>query len=902
MRPPTSRRVLTGLTSVIGAAALAMSLLTAAAVAAPDPGPTPSNSFGRLTDGPQTANIPVLAWVGEQVRLVACDPNIGPAFTINYGNETANYRVEEWTGNQSQKPTADGENATNTFGGVFNPESSAFFEPSDLSHAGMGCVQADYKSVKPGLARIKLNVYGKNLETGNVNLVYAKQYLVIWMTANKPTIHEAAETAAGSEIFQNHLSETGKAKLSAFLGDPKGDGIFTPTPFVWNPAHEDKGLIQIRVTGSFPVLDEDMQAYLGTSPTTGSSTKWQLPQDWATLAAKLAESSESKEAVESAGIKALSYNHQAKLWDIHGTPGLSNGEEAIVEPTNETGLVCKSGTPSSEFSATDNCNGSTGNNEPEETAFSRIYGDLTSGETSTEGPFDPLAANQTLLSDGRLNQDDAPMPALQINVGIEEHLEGGLGGVGSLEEIGKETVYSRNFNPSNEAATATEAHNLYNPYYAAYLPATMRPINEASGVDGVEGRGGDFTGFLTDKQESAANHLYEFWNNLETTSSSVASETNCLFRTYGTEPATGEGVHYKTPSGPTGETFYTDERGELYVAYSPGNGFYFDNLSEIKRSANGGCDLQAYLGREIGNSVITADPAYPYQGVSFQPEPSDPLTKVVKSAWQKSLVDFPKSTTAGYETTTRIFVAQAKNIDGLGVAHEIVCFTAQNAGDVRIFQGTVGGIDLKGTSPAPLPPGYGASNVCVYTDGNGNASVEVTNTLEGLVDVHANFFNEGIGRDDKISFSTAPNEEHVGEAPSQPIVKAPTGPTGTPPVDSKAAVTSVMPPSNNSAISTPNTSSSSGPSGTSTPTTTTFVAPKGKKARVSSARLLKHGKHYYLLAKISSSSKTAKIKLVLVSSSGKVLRTITATVTTNKTIRLAVPYSSRVASIRLTVR
>src|SRR5579871_3410389 len=34
--------------------------------------------YEQAEDGPQTANVPILAWAGEDVRLVACDDNIAP--------------------------------------------------------------------------------------------------------------------------------------------------------------------------------------------------------------------------------------------------------------------------------------------------------------------------------------------------------------------------------------------------------------------------------------------------------------------------------------------------------------------------------------------------------------------------------------------------------------------------------------------------------------------------------------------------------------------------------------------------------------------------------------------------------------------------------------------------------
>ena len=66
MRPQQNKKMIAGLVSAVGAAVLALCLLATGAFAAPNPGPG--------SDGPQSANIPYVAWVGEHVRLVVCDP------------------------------------------------------------------------------------------------------------------------------------------------------------------------------------------------------------------------------------------------------------------------------------------------------------------------------------------------------------------------------------------------------------------------------------------------------------------------------------------------------------------------------------------------------------------------------------------------------------------------------------------------------------------------------------------------------------------------------------------------------------------------------------------------------------------------------------------------------------
>lgn len=108
MRPLHKRKMIAGLASAAGAAVLALGSLTAGAGAAPNQGPA--------NDGPQSANIPYVAWVGEHVRLVACDPSI---VTSNGDGQTVNFQLEDWSGRPetAQLPAPD-------------PGSSAFFAPS----------------------------------------------------------------------------------------------------------------------------------------------------------------------------------------------------------------------------------------------------------------------------------------------------------------------------------------------------------------------------------------------------------------------------------------------------------------------------------------------------------------------------------------------------------------------------------------------------------------------------------------------------------------------------------------------------------------------------------------------------------------------------------------------------
>jgi hypothetical protein len=685
-----------------------MGSLAAGANAAPSPGPQ--------NDGPQSANIPYVAWVGEHVRLVACDPS------IDVGLQYANYAVEDWSGYQFQPPTPDGD-AGNNLGQIFDPGPSAFFTSSEPAHNNdddqEGCVATDYKSLNPGLSRIRLVVRDQDTDA----IVFSHQFLVIWLTANKPTLSEASLSGSGSETFE---SQTGG--LSSYLGDPAGDGSFVPSPFDSGTAtNADRGLIQVRVTGSFPVVAE--------SPLSNvlPNSSYTLPTDWATLAGILASASNETEPPGS----------NPSLWDIHGTP-----REAT--------------TPNA---------GSATNDPLHDVFFRPAFNDYTSGETATVGPFDPEAAEETLLSDGRLNEDDAPMPAMRIDVRLAKNEGSGIGGVGQISGASKAQLYSHNFN-----GNAEEANNLYNPYYGEYIPATDRPVNEASGITGSS-PGGDFPGFLNTHPQP-----YTFWESVLSGEYREGHPTGCLRRAPGKSTDATSEDDYFTPNGYSRETFYTDERGEAYVTYTPGDGFFFENLPTIHNN-NGGCDLAPLYEQEIGNSSITAEAVYPYEPVDYPSLTSEALVKRVRSQWLKETYEFPKGPENDEaDQNIRIIVAKAQDIDGYPMIGEEVCFNATADSALESFDGEVadtenllkegGGSVALGGSTVKDPSDEGSDHLCETTNGRGLAAVEVTNSTESKVDVVAHYINEGITRDHLFDFSTnAGSKQRAAEKAKEEEVK-----------------------------------------------------------------------------------------------------------------------------------
>ncbi len=712
MRPLGKRKITAVLASAVGAAVLALGTLAAGAVAAP------SETFTTTSDGPQSANVPYVAWVGEHVRLVACDPSI----ETSEANQLVNFRLEDWSGKPEAAELPESESG-----------SQAFFAPSAGSpqaNSVDGCVKIDYKSLSPGLARIRAVVTNS---AGTI--VYSHQFIVIWLTVNKPTISEAglngnvlSNGEPGDSTFQSQLSGEGHSNFAAFLGDSAGDGEFAPSPFDPSTApNQDKGLIQVKVTGSFPVEPGSLLHNLLPE------ASYTLPESWPTLAKTLAT---SKEELEPEGTNP-------NLWDIHET---ATATEATTSNAEEPG------------------------NNPLTADFYRAaFLNDTSGATATTGPFDPEAANETLLSDNNLNPEDAPMPAMRVDLSIAKNEGSGLGGVGQISSASKALIYSHNFN-----ANATQAGNLYNPYYGEYIPATARPEPQASGIDGPS-HGGNFPGFLNKEQP------YVFWNSVHSAEERSSEPTGCVQRLHGLYGESQGATDYLTPSGPLTETFYTDERGEAYATYTPGDGFYLNHLpvlakageeetGKLIKNADGGCDLKNLYKQVIGESSISATAIYPYQSVDFRQQTTEtPLVKKVRSHWEKEFFTFPKGPGPN-EQNVRIVVAKAQDIDGRPIPYEIVCFHAQQEAGIYPFSNSANGNKLDDTegllgmgegTEVELGGSYtldpwdaGTNRLCVTTNSDGLAAIDVDNSTSPSVDLTAKYECEGIIRDHLVSFST----------------------------------------------------------------------------------------------------------------------------------------------------
>ena len=778
-----------------------------------------------------TTNVPNLAWAGEEIRLEKC-LFLGDGITpdrVDMGRIRANFLVEDWSGTSSNP----------NLGPQIEPSTVKLFFTDNYGSPAF-CAMGDAVSLYPGMARVELDVVDNTGQLGYdpASPVLKHQFLAGWMTLNQPTL---------SEMSSRSFASTAAAEAASELGDPTGSGQFT--------AGGQTGYLDVHVTGSMPMTGA-WSSLVGASTVT-------LPNDWVTLAHALATDNDPTDVAP--------WN----TWDTSGdsTPvgyeGHSPLNSCLPDPPQFAGAPAQPTTPDSYTSPLDNGDNCTGGGETG--PFSTVFG-LSSN--AAIGPFDALDPADTLLPDGTLSSQDAPMPAAQINVSIAPNSgqAGDTSGVGDLVAADKTKTYSRDFLGNTDNPQV--AHNLYAPFYDAYIPATARgPVS--SGVDG--GYGNNFPGFLTD-----SSGLYHFWDTFSLASNS-SSPTSCLQIATNHDPQHG-GTDYGTPSGDSTVAVYTDQNGEAQVQYDPGMGFYFDSLvhnGTAIQNADGGCDLQALYGVAggLGTSSITATAQYPFKPTDFPAMRSAAVTKSVMSLWSKSLSYDPKGPGAA-NNNSRIVIAHAQDINGDPFTGEVVCWVANGEGMVQ-WSGTVNGMTVGG-DPVSDPKGSSFGRVCGTTDSNGNAAVEVLNSDPTTVDVIADFVDEGILRDITVDYATP------GSSGGTP---PPTGGSTTPPTSGSTGGSTTQ-PAGSSGTTAPSASlvAQIAPALVSAATTSTSTSTKGSsKSRVALARFLTpaHGAHYALV-RISSASRTVRVRLRLLEKTRHGTKVVTRVVTlaTNRTIKL----------------
>lgn len=670
---------------------------------------------------PLSTNIPYLAWRGEHLRLVKCTSDLpgGDMDALRAEpkasdgglnlHEHTDVIVENWSGDPNFKPSvADG--TVDLF----------------LTDKGL-CVKADVLSQYAGLAQIKLMV---TLDPGNDDslvdiltrseILTAHEFLAGWMTLGTPTLTE-------QNVGGDYDATSGNATNSFTASD--------------DPSHD--GVLNVRVRGTLPLGNSFSELGLGSTLT--------LPDQWADLA----------------GVMASDRNpdnmNPANRWDIHDDDTVADGHVWCGD--TPIGSVAVG-------DAVDNCAGGYG--------FSRWFDadgpggplspiDLGLTENGTIGPFDPEYPNETLLGDGRLDANDAPMPAARIDVGIAANSGAATdtSGIGSLHKSDKTTWYSRDRAAGANAGSGDATpHNLYAPFYSAYVPATADGswLLDGSAVSGTDGpaMGNDFPGFLVGNGSGGEgdyddyDNTYDYWDIAEVFRSAAGAQSQCLNR-QDAYPA-----YRSLPQGAQSAAVYTDEHGEAQVGYRPGTGAYYDNIPGVVKNSNGGCDLKNVT--TLGTSSITATAKYPYQPTTdVAPKVSPVVTKTVTSLFAKYLSQWPKSTADDSDTAvTRIVVAHAQDVDGSPYAGETVCFVNTSGyGSVQgyVYNGVnarfVGGYDLAGSRTAKDPSDRSPNPVCMKTNDAGNAAVEVSESQGRSVDVVGDFTAEQIRRDFPVDFGAA---------------------------------------------------------------------------------------------------------------------------------------------------
>lgn len=418
----------------VPAAMLTMAFAGPAAAAGHPPGTN-------IAPDPQSANIPYLAWAGNQVKITKCFDDReagGDVAQVPVPTLFGKFRIEDWSGVELTGPSTGFASKEPQFLNDHDGDVVGQI-PTSGPHRGSLCFAVHVSSLKPGLAVIKLAVRQDLLTLlPGLDVLAKHQFLVIWMRSTAPVIREIANADFPS----------------IDVGDPPGDGIFNPPatgPF-------KNGLVEIDVKGTVPMGSNFSGIFAGDSVT--------LPDQWRDLANRFSFDSDPL-----AGGVPGSAVHR---WDIH------DDQTTYVPHAGANACTPRSGS----IDAVDNClgGGQTGQ-------FSHIFGYTQFGGflgLATLGPFDPLRPLQSLLPDGKTDKDDAPGPPLRIDVRI------GPGGAGGLEAADKDNVYVR-----NSALPDATPHNLYAPFYQALIPATLP--GETGHTSGVAGSfTNNFPGFVTD--------------------------------------------------------------------------------------------------------------------------------------------------------------------------------------------------------------------------------------------------------------------------------------------------------------------------------------------------------------------------------------------------------------------
>jgi hypothetical protein len=805
---------------------------------------------------PQTTNVPYLAWRGEEVRLVKCEPNLGEVpdpWDDGSDEFDADWIVEDWSGD-SLIPSL--EQSTVKFSVEENPNGMFF---------GRHCVKANFVSTRPGLAMIKLVI--SDQATGRPLVKH--QFLVGWLSLNKIRLDDGN---GGTSVYDSpgwgtynwlRARVTGTLPLTGF-----GD-LYCPAA----PAPPTQGCM--------PGLPAAIQlpAENKNAPTAGigDPTTW-----WDDIARRLADTSSDV---------PLYRDNPWLMWDIHDDMSDASGHvdgDAATSPaspysgpcdsTGVGGLVVKD----TAIDAVDNCVGGLG----EEGPFSRIWPTLTTG--LAVGPFDPLRANETFLGDGKLDAGDVPMPSARVDFAITPNTGAptDISGSGTLEPLDKEDVYIRDPEAGHDAS-----HNMYAPFYRAYIPATRAEIPGHAGISSgtdASDRANNYPTYLTCDPTAYGDlggmpHMgddcaYPYWEKELTLADVVGRPTACLRRYNNGTPE-----YRATPSGDQAIVTYSDEHGEAMVKYIPGWDFYYDALIAAKPdilNRNNGCDIEDVS--PLGTAQIKAIGRYPGQRVLDVDKVSNPIDESIYNNFQKSVNCEPKGAT-GNDRLAYICTAEAIDIDGTALDNEKVCFMSQQAEGIKSYP--VG-------TPYTLD---GLGRLCVQTDWVGRAQVEIFAKCSSKTsNVIADFVDEGLIRFKIVDFSYCPvttttTTTTTTTPTTTTTTTTPTTTTTTTYTTTVTSPTTTTKPATQTTTTPAQTTTTPPAQTTTTPPTTTTTTPTTVKAKVMLVRIQVVSfkkRSRYVNVRINASASTAKIDVRLIKVNGKTLRHVLRVIPTNRVVRV----------------
>jgi hypothetical protein len=453
------------------------------------------------------------------------------------------------------------------------------------------------------------------------------------------------------------------------------------------------------------------------------------------------------------------------------------------------------------------------------------------------------------------------------------------GGVGSLVKADKDDIYVR-----NSALPDSAPHNLYAPFYEALIPAVLASDNgQTSGVAGSFSN--NFPGFQT--------NYYDYWN-------LVGSWTEDPLRNNPLVCRDSAGNPLPSPTGADHVAVYTDEHGEAFVAFDPDTGFNFATL-------NGACDLDLPANRSF-SSTITATSIYPDQPVIWDQanKTSGAITKVVNIAASKTLNCIPKGPMSMFcvETVRDIFGRLQAGVD--------VRFTRSPRGDIFPDTTQFGGFNTSDQTVVSVDN----DAVVVRTGPNGQAGVLIRETRNICIDVTAENldtrqpagggFNPGVFRQRYINafagtVLTACGDGTGGGGGGTVVPPTVVPPTVVPPNTTVVTIApSAAPAASASVVSLAgNPVPAAAAPAKATPKA---KAPAVVKASLKTAQVLTIKGQRYLVVQLKSKLNSAKIRVTLIGTNGKVQKVVVRKVATNRAVIVPnLRFGKAVKSVKIAV-